>query len=60
MKCWRFSDKERADEPSCQLLGNSPMESFFKTLEVERVYQLRYQDRATTRVDIVHLDRSLL
>lgn len=33
---------------------NSPMESFFKTLKVERVHQLRYEDRATARLDIVH------
>jgi putative transposase len=32
---------------------NSPMESFFKTLKVERVYQLRYQTRAQARLDIV-------
>ena len=29
------------------------MESFFKTLKVERVYQLRYQTRAQARLDIV-------
>jgi len=28
------------------------MESFFKTLKVERVYQLRYQTRAQARLDI--------
>ena len=32
---------------------NSAMESFFKTLKVERVYQLRYQTRAQARLDIV-------
>lgn len=32
---------------------NSPMESFFKTLKVERVYQLRYETRAQARLDIV-------
>jgi putative transposase len=32
---------------------NAPMESFFKTLKVERVYQLRYQTRAQARLDIV-------
>ena len=32
---------------------NSPMESFFKTLKVERVYQLRYRTRAEARLDIV-------
>ena len=32
---------------------NSPMESFFKTLKVERVYQLRYDTRAQARLDIV-------
>ncbi len=29
------------------------MESFFKTLKVERIYQLRYQTRAQARLDIV-------
>lgn len=29
------------------------MESFFKTLKVERVYQLRYATRAQARLDIV-------
>ena len=29
------------------------MESFFKTLKVERVYQLRYDTRAEARLDIV-------
>lgn len=33
---------------------NAPMESFFKTLKVERVYQLRYQTRAQARLDIVN------
>lgn len=32
---------------------NSPMESFFKTLKVEHVYQLRYATRAQARLDIV-------
>jgi putative transposase len=32
---------------------NAPMESFFKTLKVERVHQLRYQTRAQARLDIV-------
>jgi putative transposase len=32
---------------------NAPMESFFKTLKVERVYQLRYETRAEARLDIV-------
>jgi len=32
---------------------NAPMESFFKTLKVERVYQLRYATRAEARLDIV-------
>jgi putative transposase len=32
---------------------NSPMESFFKTLKVERIYQLRYDTRAHARLDIV-------
>lgn len=32
---------------------NAPMESFFKTLKVERVYQLRYDTRAQARLDIV-------
>ncbi len=32
---------------------NASMESFFKTLKVERVYQLRYETRAQARLDIV-------
>jgi transposase InsO family protein len=32
---------------------NSAMESFFKTLKVERVYQIRYDTRAQARHDIV-------
>ena len=32
---------------------NSPMESFFKTLKVERIYQLRYETRAQARLDVV-------
>lgn len=29
--------------------GNAPMESFFKTLKVERIYQTRYETRAQAR-----------
>jgi transposase InsO family protein len=29
------------------------MESFFKTLKVERIYQTRYETRAQARLDIV-------
>ena len=32
---------------------NAPTESFFKTLKVERIYQLRYATRAQARLDIV-------
>jgi transposase InsO family protein len=32
---------------------NAPMESFFKTLKVERIHELRYVTRAQTRLDIV-------
>ena len=32
---------------------NAAMESFFKTLKVERVYQVRYSTRAQARLDIV-------
>jgi len=32
---------------------NAPTESFFKTLKVERIYQLRYETRAQARLDIV-------
>lgn len=32
---------------------NAPMESFFKTLEDERIYQVRYDSRAQARLDIV-------
>ena len=30
------------------------MESFFKTLKVERVHQLRYETRAQAKLDIVN------
>jgi len=29
------------------------MESFFKTLKVERIHQLRYETRAQARLDII-------
>ncbi len=32
---------------------NAAVESFFKTLKVERVYQVRYETRAQARLDIV-------
>ena len=32
---------------------NAPMESFFKTLKVERVYQVRYDTRAQAKLDII-------
>ncbi len=32
---------------------NAPVESFFKTLKVERVDRLRYASRAQARLDIV-------
>lgn len=32
---------------------NAPMESFFKTLKVERIYQPHYETRAHARLDIV-------
>jgi putative transposase len=32
---------------------NAPMESFFKTLKVERIYQIRYKTRPQARLDIV-------
>ncbi len=32
---------------------NAPMESFFKTLKVERIYQTRYESRQQARLDIV-------
>ena len=32
---------------------NAAMESFFKTLKVERVHQLRYATRALAKLDIV-------
>jgi transposase InsO family protein len=32
---------------------NAPMESFFKTLKVERIYQVQYETRAQARLDIV-------
>ena len=34
-------------------LDNAPMESFFKTLKVERIHQVRYDTRAQARLDIV-------
>jgi transposase InsO family protein len=37
---------------------NAPMESFFKTLKVERVHRQRYQTRDEARLDIVNwIDR---
>ena len=33
---------------------NAPMESFFKTLKVERTHRLRYTSRAQARLDIVN------
>jgi len=33
---------------------NAAMESFFKTLKVERVYQLQYESRAQARIDVVN------
>jgi len=47
-----FSDAA-IDEPQGQLLGQFPMESFFKTLKVERIYQLRYETRTQARLDVV-------
>ena len=32
---------------------NSPMESFFKTLKVERIHQLRYETRAQAKLDVI-------
>ena len=32
---------------------NSVMESFFKTLKVERIHRLRYETRAQARLDLV-------
>nr|WP_186098464.1 IS3 family transposase [Burkholderia gladioli] len=32
---------------------NAPMESFFKTLKVERIYEVHYETRAQARLDIV-------
>jgi putative transposase len=32
---------------------NSPIESFFKTLKVERVHQLRYETRAQAKLDVI-------
>src|SRR5258705_12887299 len=32
---------------------NAAMESFFKTLKVERVHQLRYDTRALAKLDII-------
>jgi putative transposase len=33
---------------------NAPMESFFKSLKVERIYQVRYTSRAQARLDVVN------
>jgi len=32
---------------------NAPMESFFKTLKVERLHQRRYESRTQAKLDIV-------
>ena len=42
------------DEPQGQLLGQRTIESFFKTLKVERIYQMRYETRAHARLDVVN------
>lgn len=34
--------------------NNSPMESFYKSLKVERIYQLDYETRDEARLDIVN------
>jgi len=34
-------------------LDNAPMESFFKTLKVKRIYQVCYETRAQARLDSV-------
>jgi hypothetical protein len=39
---------------------DAPMETFFKTLKVERVHQLRYETRAQARLDIVGWSEGLL
>jgi putative transposase len=33
---------------------NAVMESFFKTLKVERAYQVQYESRAQARIDVVN------
>ncbi len=33
---------------------NAPMESFYKTMKIERVYQLDYETRDQARLDIVN------
>jgi putative transposase len=33
---------------------NAAMESFFKTLKVERVHQVQYESRAQARIDVVN------
>jgi transposase InsO family protein len=33
---------------------NAPMESFFKTLKVERTYRLQYTSREQAKLDIVN------
>ena len=32
---------------------NAPMESFFKTLKVERTHQVHYESRAQARLDVI-------
>ena len=32
---------------------NAPMESFFKTLKVERIHRVRYESRAQAKLDII-------
>ena len=41
------------EERQGQLLGRTAMESFFRTLKIERVYRVRYPTRADARLDIV-------
>jgi transposase InsO family protein len=48
------SMSRRANAWESEHCSDAPMESFFKTLKVERIDQTRYETRAQARLDIVN------
>ena len=52
--CWENAVSEKANARSAlRRHYNAPMESFFKTLKVERIHLLRYDTRVQAKLDIV-------